>query len=100
MAKKCCVPKCKSNYYSKKRKKKEGDGDAEAECEEEKSKENAKPKNVPVYRFPAEMSEKMRWIAAIPRVKQEEILSRKDPVVCQHHWPSNFRSTTVRGKTL
>ena len=45
------------------------------------------------------MSEKIRWIAVIPRVNQEKILSLKDPVICHHHWPSNFNTTTVNGKS-
>ena len=96
MAKKCCVPKCKSNYVSKKRRKKENDG-----CDgcDGDGKENAHPKNVPVYRFPSESTEKLRWISAIPLVTPEKILSLKDPVVCKHHWPENFRTATVHGKT-
>ena len=76
---------------SKKRKKK-------CEDEENESKENVHPKNVPVNRFPADMNEKMRWIAVIPRVKQDKILSLKDPVICQKHWPDEFKTTTVNGK--
>ena len=91
MAKKCCVPGCQSNYHSRKRKKKNG---VPCDGEEEESKENAHPRYVPLYRFPANMSEKIRWIAVIPR-----ILSLKDPILCHHHWPSNFNTTTVNSES-
>ena len=68
MAKKCCVPGCKANYFSKKRKKKEKEGG---------NKENCAP-NVSVYQFPADLNEKLRWIAVIPRVTQERVLGSGD----------------------
>ena len=89
MAKKCCVPGCKANYFSKKRKKKET---------EDGNKENCAP-SVSVYRFPADLNEKLRWIAVIPRVTQERVLALKDPVICSNHWPDNFKSATVNGKS-
>ena len=91
MVKKCCIPGCKSNY-DKRRKKRD-------HAVDEENKENEHPRNVPVFRFPSDINEKLRWIACIPRVKQEKILSQKDPVVCARHWPRDFRKTAVNGKS-
>ena len=91
MTKKCCIPGCKSNY-DKRRKKREQVGS-------EENKENEHPRHVPVFRFPSDVNEKLRWVACIPRVKQEKILTQKDPVVCSRHWPRDCRKTVVNGKS-
>ena len=83
MAKKCCVPGCKANYFSKETEEKKEDG----------NKENSAP-NVSVYLFPADLNGKLRWIAVILRVTQERVLALKDPVICSNHWPDNFKSAT------
>ena len=71
MGRKCCVTGCDGNY-----------------------------KGVPytVYRLPnkKKSEERERWLRSIPR---ENIPDNNNTVVCEKHWPPNFETVVVYGKT-
>ena len=75
MGKKCYVYGCKTNYSSEKG------------CGAEK--------NLAVFRFPKDESERKLWINVIPN---DKLNVTKDTVVCELHWPTGFETITVRGK--
>ena len=47
------------------------------------------------YRLPVDVSEKARWLSAIPR---DNIPDAKHTVACERHWPADYRTKNVRGK--
>ena len=69
MGRKCCVTGCDGNY-----------------------------KGVPytVYRLQKKSEERERWLRSIPR---ENIPDNNNTVVCEKHWPPNFETVVVYGKT-
>ena len=77
MARKCCIPDCKTNYIRKK-----------------SSSDLAK--KIPVYRFPKDVEEFERWRKSMPL---KEIVINKNTVICEQHWPSIYSKVTTRGKT-
>ena len=106
MARKCCVPGCKSNYDPRKKKKKVettdnvsvNEGKENNTVERMEVDEPTEKIHVPTFRLPSSMDEKLRWLAAIPKIKKEKILKQKCPVVCIRHWPTDFDTITVHGK--
>lgn len=71
MGKKCCVFGCKTGYSSE--------------------KASEKDKQISVYRFPTDESERKAWISAIPNAN---LSITNDTVVCELHWPSDFETVT------
>ena len=69
MGRKCCVPLCRSKYDL-----------------------NDK---TPTFRLPHDVTEKQRWLKAIPR---EYTPDTKNTVVCERHWPIGYEKLKVRGK--
>ena len=94
MARKCCIPGCRSNYDQSKSKKQKNKAN--------KNKENISiTQHIPVFRFPSKESFKeewQRWIHSIPRLDKTKIINVKDPVICNKHWADNFEKINVRGK--
>ena len=70
MTKRCCVTTCRANHASQNRK-------------------------VRVFRLPSNPDERKAWINAIPTA----ISDRKDTVICSQHFPVNFETVMVKGKT-
>ena len=71
MPRKCCVPKCNTNYQT-----------------------GAPGK---VFRFPDKEEEKEKWIRAIPR-KRESFSVKSHTVVCEKHWPQGYDTYKHYGK--
>lgn len=71
MPRKCCVPKCTTNYKTGAR--------------------------GTVFRFPDDMEEKEKWLRSIPR-KRKGFTVKKNTVVCENHWPIGYERYTYYGK--
>ena len=78
MPRKCCVKDCRTNYDTKKG------------CQV--------AKKVPVYRFPSMKDEgeaRQSWIDAIK--EHCEFKLSDSTVVCENHWPKNYRKYRKKG---
>ena len=52
-------------------------------------------KKVPVFRFPSDKEERDAWLRAIPF---KNIMSSKEAVICEEHWPSSYPTMSKKGR--
>ena len=76
MPKKCCVYACSTNYARSK---------------------NKSQDKVSVFRFPKDISDKEKWMQAVPN---SNLIVSDNTVICELHWPKNFETLKVRGGKL
>ena len=77
MVKRCTIPGCNPNYHSRRG----------AEFNKKK---------VPVFRFPSDKEERHAWLRAIIPLKN--IVSSKEAVICEQHWPSSYPTMSKKGR--
>ena len=77
MPRKCLIPCCKTKYYSRK-------------------ESNKKLKKIPVFRLPKSKEECAKWMKSLP---YKNLHTSVNSVICEVHWPSNYATVTLRGKS-
>ena len=76
MVKLCTIPGCNPNYHSRRG----------AEFNKKK---------VPVFRIPSDKEDRDAWLKAIPF---KNIVSSKEAVICEQHWPSSYPTMSKKGR--
>jgi len=86
MGKRCCVPRCQSNFGKSKA--------ANPGIKERNDARNEGREGIPVFGLPSKKKailQRKMWIKSIPGLLEEHVDKLKEnPVVCIKHWPTNF----------